>query len=92
MCEASMRLIHPDHLLCLNRGSSTGHEWFERTLGSLEDTLVRSRLQSEKKQPLVVHIWWGWQDGMVPRQGQGMSNFNSGDWVSGSGRRVDVNC
>lgn len=66
----------PDHLLCLNRGTAnTGPEWFERALLQLDASLLsvqgegqKSDSQNDRRIPL--HIWWGWQDGMVPRKGQ----------------------
>ena len=65
-----------DHLLCLNRSNAnTGPEWFERTLLQLDASLLDSQDHkqengSEKGRRIPLHIWWGWQDGMVPRKGQ----------------------
>jgi len=67
--------VGQDHLLCLNRGASnTGHEWFEQTLSTLDERLLSAQEKGSgkegKRRRLKMHVWWGWQDGMVPRKGQ----------------------
>ncbi|RXK42428.1 hypothetical protein M231_00418 [Tremella mesenterica] len=84
-CQAEeLRGMGEDHLLCLNRGSNTGYEWFERTISSLAFRIVSSpSTQKPQECPpspsdavprqanvLKVDIWWGLQDAMVPRPGQ----------------------
>jgi hypothetical protein len=60
----------PDHLLCLNRGTiNTGPEWYQKTLLQLDARLLAAQDGTIKRR-IPLQIWWGWQDGMVPRQGQ----------------------
>jgi hypothetical protein len=76
-----------EHLICLNRGEEdTGHVWFERAIAQLA-ALIRLRRSERKNGEadgenrqtatdgqggrLQVHVWWGSDDKMVPRQGQG---------------------
>lgn len=68
------KLIGADHLLCLNRGTAdSGSEWIERTLLQLDATLIAAQGGKEDDGAparIPLHIWWGWQDSMVPRKGQ----------------------
>lgn len=60
-----------EHLICLNRGPvDTGHVWLEQTITKLSTLLRSSTPKGEKKAVLDVHVWWGWEDNMVPRKGQ----------------------
>ncbi|ORX38407.1 Alpha/Beta hydrolase protein [Kockovaella imperatae] len=72
--------VGQEHLLCLNRGpENTGHEWLENSVADLARVLADAQSTGRRRneddglpipRPLNVHIWWGWEDGMVPRQGQ----------------------
>jgi hypothetical protein len=67
-----------DHLLCLNRGTAnTGPEWFEKTLLQLDARLLAAQ-DGKVRRRIPLDIWWGWQDGMVPRPGQCSSTTSSG--------------
>ncbi|ORY35505.1 Alpha/Beta hydrolase protein [Naematelia encephala] len=64
--EENMGGVGQEHLICLNRGSmDTGPEWLEGSISALSGLLASSHTS-----PLSCEIWWGWQDGMVPRKGQ----------------------
>jgi hypothetical protein len=84
-----------DHLLCLNRSTAnTGPEWFERTLLQLDASLLSAQnddngIKPDNDRRIPLHIWWGWQDGMVPRKGQRESlatclHFTSEAWLKHS--------
>lgn len=65
-----------EHLICLNRGCNTGGEWFQGELDLLARTIAnhspaRGTPTRSGKGRLQVETWWGDQDGMVPKQGQG---------------------
>lgn len=61
-----------EHLQCLNRGTvDTGPEWFEANVSAMVAEIVSARnAAGNPAARLRLDIWWGWQDGMVPRQGQ----------------------
>lgn len=61
------RGIGQEHLLCLNRGgANTGSEWFVREIAA-----VAMAVKEAGSSRLSLDVWWGGQDGMVPRNGQG---------------------
>ncbi|KAL7422437.1 hypothetical protein Q5752_003085 [Cryptotrichosporon argae] len=57
--------IGEEHMICLNRaGLDTGAAWFEATASALGGAMRARRAI------LRIGIWWGTEDGMVPRNGQ----------------------
>jgi hypothetical protein len=73
ICKAyvTVQLIRvAEQMICLNRGpTNTGPEWFEATISALAGT-IRSEQRGRHIERLKIDIWWGLQDGMVPRKGQ----------------------
>lgn len=62
-----------EHLICLNRGCGTGADWFLTELDLLARTIaeVIPDRGTSSHGKLKVETWWGDQDGMVPKRGQG---------------------
>lgn len=97
-CSLSLRVNahRPDHLLCLNRAqANTGPEWFERTLLQLDASLLAAQGGTLDRR-IQLHVWWGWQDSMVPRKGQRaclLSHRSSkADPVSRESRLIILQC
>lgn len=80
------RGIGQEHMMCLNRGSGTGPEWFIKEIMAVSDAVRAAQSDTQPtnegesadeikptKVPhrLEINTWWGGLDGMVPKNGQG---------------------
>lgn len=78
-------------MLCLNRGEiDTGPAWFTEEIGAVAAALRKAQGKDGEKgkvDKLPLDIWWGGQDGMVPRNGQGELRWSdelTAEWLNKS--------
>lgn len=67
--------VGQEHLQCLNRGPvDTGPKWFQKSIADLASVLQTRESSAgdadDEGRRLEMHVWWGWEDTMVPRNGQ----------------------